>query len=102
MGEAQRTSERYVHLPAHHRHGFGGGPVHRMANVPPGQVAGVVFCGGGGNLAVFVQHQFPGGYWAGKGQWEPLRAAMEGCSFYNLPALLRWYSSNIGYHMSTI
>jgi omega-6 fatty acid desaturase (delta-12 desaturase) len=27
-----------------------------------------------------------------------MRAAMEGCSFYSLPALLRWFSSNIGYH----
>jgi omega-6 fatty acid desaturase (delta-12 desaturase) len=26
----------------------------------------------------YVQHQFPGGYWARKDQWEPLRAAMEG------------------------
>ena len=46
----------------------------------------------------YVQHQFTGGYWARKGQWEPLRAAMEGSSFYNLPAVLCWLSSNIGYH----
>ena len=30
--------------------------------------------------------------------WDPLRAAMEGSSFYELPALLRWFSGNIGYH----
>jgi omega-6 fatty acid desaturase (delta-12 desaturase) len=23
---------------------------------------------------------------------------MEGCSFYKLPAVLRWFSGNIGYH----
>jgi omega-6 fatty acid desaturase (delta-12 desaturase) len=46
----------------------------------------------------YVQHQFPGGYWARKDDWEPLRAAMEGSSFYKLPAVLRWFSSNIGYH----
>jgi omega-6 fatty acid desaturase (delta-12 desaturase) len=46
----------------------------------------------------YVQHQFPVGYWAHKSQWEPLRAAMDGCSFYKLPAVLRWLSSNIGYH----
>ena len=56
------------------------------------------FAGAAGISLFFVQHQFPGGYWARKGQWEPLRAAMEGCSFYKLPAVLRWFSSNIGYH----
>jgi omega-6 fatty acid desaturase (delta-12 desaturase) len=46
----------------------------------------------------YVQHQFEGGYWARKGEWEPMRAAMEGSSFYRLPALLQWFSANIGYH----
>jgi omega-6 fatty acid desaturase (delta-12 desaturase) len=62
------------------------------------QLPVLCFAGAAGIWLFFVQHQFPGGYWARKGQWEPLRAAMEGCSFYNLPALLRWFSSNIGYH----
>jgi omega-6 fatty acid desaturase (delta-12 desaturase) len=47
---------------------------------------------------VFVQHQFEGVYWAREGEWNALRAAMEGSSFYKLPAVLRWFSSNIGYH----
>jgi acyl-lipid omega-6 desaturase (Delta-12 desaturase) len=38
------------------------------------------FAGAAGIWLFFVQHQFPGGYWARKGEWEPLRAAMEGCS----------------------
>jgi len=62
------------------------------------QLPVLCFAGAAGIWLFFVQHQFPGGYWARKGQWETLRAAMEGCSFYNLPALLRWFSSNIGYH----
>jgi hypothetical protein len=56
------------------------------------------FAGAAGVWLFYVQHQFPGGYWARKGEWEPLRAAMEGSSFYKLPPLLRWFSSNIGYH----
>lgn len=56
------------------------------------------FAGAAGIWLFYVQHQFPGGYWARKSEWEPLRAAMEGCSFYKLPAVLRWFSSNIGYH----
>jgi omega-6 fatty acid desaturase (delta-12 desaturase) len=46
----------------------------------------------------YVQHQFDGVYWARKGDWDALRAAMEGSSFYKLPPVLRWFSSNIGYH----
>jgi acyl-lipid omega-6 desaturase (Delta-12 desaturase) len=54
--------------------------------------------GAAGIWLFYVQHQFPGGYWARTGDWEPLRAAMEGSSFYQLPAVLRWFSSNIGFH----
>jgi len=46
----------------------------------------------------FVQHQFRGVYWERQEAWEPLRAAMEGSSFYRLPAVLRWFSGSIGYH----
>jgi omega-6 fatty acid desaturase (delta-12 desaturase) len=56
------------------------------------------FAGGAGIWLFYVQHQFPGGYWARKSEWEPLRAAMEGSSFYKLPTVLRWFSSNIGFH----
>ena len=54
--------------------------------------------GAAGIWLFYVQHQFPGGYWARKTDWEPLRAAMEGSSFYKLPAILCWFSGNIGYH----
>jgi acyl-lipid omega-6 desaturase (Delta-12 desaturase) len=54
--------------------------------------------GAAGIWLFYVQHQFEGGYWARKGDWQPLRAAMEGSSFYQLPAVLRWFSGNIGYH----
>lgn len=46
----------------------------------------------------YMQHQFKGVYWSRKDDWDPLRAAMEGSSFYKLPPLLRWFSGNIGYH----
>jgi len=56
------------------------------------------FAGAAGVWLFYVQHQFPGGYWARKGEWEPLRAAMEGSSFYRMSSVPRWFSSNIGYH----
>jgi omega-6 fatty acid desaturase (delta-12 desaturase) len=46
----------------------------------------------------FIQHQFKTVYWAHSGNWDPVRAAMEGSSFYNLPGILRWFSGSIGYH----
>jgi len=54
--------------------------------------------GMGGIWLFYVQHQFDGGYWARKSEWDPLRAAMEGSSYYQLPNILRWFSANIGYH----
>ncbi len=62
------------------------------------QVPVIWFAGMAGIWLFYVQHQFPEGYWARRTEWEPYRAAMEGSSFYNLPALLRWFSGSIGYH----
>lgn len=62
------------------------------------QLPVIWLAGAGGVWLFYVQHQFAGVYWARKAEWNALRAAMEGCSFYNLPAVLRWFSGNIGYH----
>jgi omega-6 fatty acid desaturase (delta-12 desaturase) len=54
--------------------------------------------GAAGIWLFYVQHQFEEAYWARKSELEPLRAAMESSSFFKLPAVLRWFSGNIGYH----
>jgi omega-6 fatty acid desaturase (delta-12 desaturase) len=46
----------------------------------------------------YVQHQFEGVYWTRHADWEPMRAALAGSSYYRLPALLRWFTGNIGLH----
>jgi omega-6 fatty acid desaturase (delta-12 desaturase) len=46
----------------------------------------------------YVQHQFPGAYWARKGDWDYLTACLQGSSFYKLPEVLRFFTGNIGYH----
>jgi omega-6 fatty acid desaturase (delta-12 desaturase) len=46
----------------------------------------------------YVQHQFPDAYWKRDGEWESWRASMEGASYYELPAALRWLTANIGLH----
>jgi omega-6 fatty acid desaturase (delta-12 desaturase) len=46
----------------------------------------------------YVQHQFEGVYWSRHGEWDPLRAAMEGSSYYKLPKILQWCTGSIGLH----
>ena len=46
----------------------------------------------------YVQHQFEDTYWRSGEDWDYATAAMEGSSFYKLPALMNWFSGNIGYH----
>jgi omega-6 fatty acid desaturase (delta-12 desaturase) len=46
----------------------------------------------------YVQHQFEDTFWARKGNWNVREAALQGSSYYELPAILRWFSANIGVH----
>lgn len=59
----------------------------------------VMFFGASAGIWLFyVQHNFEGVYWARHEEWDYFQAAMQGCSFYKLPAVLNWFSGNIGYH----
>ena len=46
----------------------------------------------------YVQHQFEGAYWAREADWNFYEASLHGASYYQLPAVLRWFTGNIGYH----
>ncbi len=46
----------------------------------------------------YVQHQFEGVYWARAEEWNFMRASIQGGSYYRLPAILNWFSGNIGFH----
>lgn len=46
----------------------------------------------------FVQHQFDDVYWEDGNHWDITKAALDGSSVYKLPAILDWFSGNIGYH----
>lgn len=72
---------------------FIGWQAYLMIQLPIIWIAGAM-----GIWLFYVQHQFKGGYWARNGTWDPLRAAMDGSSFYRLPTVFRWLSGNIGYH----
>lgn len=58
----------------------------------------VALAGALGVWLFYVQHCFDQVYWARGPVWSSRRAALEGSSFYDLPAVLRWITCNIGYH----
>jgi acyl-lipid omega-6 desaturase (Delta-12 desaturase) len=64
-----------------------------LIQVPVMAVAGVI-----GTWLFYVQHQFPGVYWARHDTWDTYRASIEGSSHYKLPRLLQWVTGNIGLH----
>lgn len=46
----------------------------------------------------YVQHQFRHVTWATTGSWDYKTMALTGSSLFRLPALLNWFTGNIGYH----
>ncbi len=58
----------------------------------------IYFAGILGIWLFYVQHQFENVYWARHDQWDPIKAALEGSSYYKLPKILQWFSGNIGLH----
>ena len=46
----------------------------------------------------YVQHQFENAQWDHSEDWDLHDAALMGSSYYVLPAVLRWFSGNIGIH----
>jgi omega-6 fatty acid desaturase (delta-12 desaturase) len=51
-----------------------------------------------GNWLFYVQHQFDDTYWQRDGDWDFHTAALQGSSYFELPAILQWFSGNIGLH----
>lgn len=46
----------------------------------------------------YVQHQFEETFWDSPPNWSADAAALQGSSYYDLPAPLRWLTANIGLH----
>ncbi len=68
-------------------------PIFLMTQVPTLLLAATV-----GVWLFYVQHQFEDAYWARRPAWEPIKAALEGSSYYKLPKVLQWLTGNIGLH----
>ncbi|WP_409304964.1 fatty acid desaturase [Peribacillus sp. SCS-155] len=63
-------------------------------------VQGTIFLISGslGIWLFYVQHTFEDSYFEEDEEWEFVKAAVEGSSFYKLPKLLQWLTGNIGFH----
>ena len=46
----------------------------------------------------FLQHNYPEEYWEREKDWDFMKSAMMGSTFYKLPGILRWFTGNVGYH----
>ena len=57
-----------------------------------------VVAGALGIWLFYIQHQFEGVYWSRHENWDPMKAAFEGSSYYKLPKILQWLTGNIGLH----
>ncbi len=64
-----------------------------LVHLPIALLAGSV-----GVWLFYVQHQFESTFWAHEGRWSFEEAALHGSSYYDLPAVLRWFTANIGVH----
>ncbi|MHB9138892.1 MAG: fatty acid desaturase [Victivallaceae bacterium] len=62
------------------------------------QLPVVLIAGSLGVWLFYVQHQFDGVYWSRHEDWNPVKAALKGSSYYQLPKILQWFSGNIGLH----
>jgi len=61
--------------------------------------APIVFIAGSLGIWLFyVQHQFEDSYFEDEEQWDYIKAAIDGSSYYKLPKVLQWITGNIGFH----
>jgi omega-6 fatty acid desaturase (delta-12 desaturase) len=58
----------------------------------------VFFMSSAGVWLFYVQHNFVGTYWERHDKWDYFAAGLQGSSFYKLPAVLQWFTGNIGFH----
>ena len=58
----------------------------------------IVLAATAGVWLFYVQHQFEHTMWDRDENWNLHQAALHGSSHYELPALLRWFTANIGIH----
>lgn len=58
----------------------------------------LLISGAAGIWLFYVQHQFRETFWARSESWSMRDGALHGSSHYDLPAVLKWFTANIGVH----
>lgn len=58
----------------------------------------IYIAGAFGIWLFYVQHQFEDSYFENESEWDFVKAAVDGSSYYKLPKWLEWMTGNIGYH----
>ncbi|MUV06245.1 fatty acid desaturase [Planococcaceae bacterium Storch 2/2-2] len=53
---------------------------------------------GAGIWLFFIQHTFEDSYFEEQGEWNYVKAAIDGSSYYELPKVLQFMTGNIGFH----
>jgi omega-6 fatty acid desaturase (delta-12 desaturase) len=71
---------------------FGGWPV-LLTQGPITLMASAV-----GTWLFYIQHQFENTHWEAADAWRFEDAALHGSSYYDLPAVLDWFTAHIGVH----
>lgn len=62
------------------------------------QIPILLVAGSLGIWLFYVQHQFEDSYFEDEEEWDFVKAAIDGSSYYKLPKILQWVTGNIGYH----
>ncbi|QKY68413.1 fatty acid desaturase [Lentibacillus sp. CBA3610] len=61
--------------------------------------APVIFMAGSAGIWLFyVQHQFEDSYFENEDEWDFVKAAVDGSSYYKLPKVMQWLTGSIGFH----
>lgn len=59
----------------------------------------ILFIAGAAGIWLFyVQHQFEDSYFENEEEWDYVKAAVDGSSYYKLPKVMEWLTGSIGYH----
>lgn len=59
----------------------------------------ILFVAGAAGIWLFyVQHQFEDSYFENEEEWDYVKAAVDGSSYYKLPKAMEWLTGSIGYH----
>ncbi|WP_099159197.1 fatty acid desaturase [Virgibacillus ndiopensis] len=61
--------------------------------------APILFVSGSLGIWLFyVQHQFEDSYFENEDEWDYVKAAVDGSSYYKLPKVMQWITGSIGFH----